>query len=134
MMRSYFWVGLGGGLGAVLRYSLSSWIPGQAFPWNFLTINLSGSFVIGMIMALAIDFSVLSQEIRLFVAVGVLGGYTTFSTFMYGTYHLALADKDLGAAIYVMVSIIGGLAACGFGIGLVRASMSALRNHQDSSP
>ena len=71
-------------MGAVCRYGLSLMIPSHEFPWSFFVINLSGSFVIGIIMALVIDYAILSQDTRLFIAVGILGGYTTCSRVCYG--------------------------------------------------
>ncbi len=120
-MRSYLWVALGGGLGAIGRYGLSLMIPSQEFPWSFFVINLSGSFVIGIIMALAIDYAILSQDIRLFIAVGMLGGYTTFSTFNYGVYHLLLQNQFGLTLWYGVGSILGGLVATIVGMAVARA-------------
>ena len=86
-------VGLGGALGAVARYLLGTWIATRVspdFPWSTFLINISGSFLIGVILGLA-SAGQLSNEARLFLAVGVLGGYTTFSTFSYESLEL-LAD------------------------------------------
>ncbi len=121
MIRSYLWVGLGGGIGAVLRYSLSLIIPSQTFPWSFFVINLSGSLVIGVVMTLVIDYAILSQDARLFIAVGILGGYTTFSTFTYGLYHLLLQNLVGRSILYGAGSILGGLLATVLGMSLARA-------------
>ncbi len=120
-MGAYFWVGLGGGIGALLRYGLSLVIPSQGFPWSFFVINVSGSLVIGMVMALVIDYAVLSQDARLFIAVGLLGGYTTFSTFTYGLYHLMLQHHVWRSILYGVGSILGGLLATLLGILLANA-------------
>lgn len=121
MIRSYLWVGLGGGIGAVLRYAVSLAIPSQGFPWNIFTINVTGSLVIGIVMTLVIDYAVLSQNARLFIAVGVLGGYTTFSTFTYGIYHLLLQNLVWQSILYGAGSILGGLLATVLGMFLTRA-------------
>ena len=126
-MRSYFWVGLGGGLGALLRYGVSIWVASPVFPWNFLIINLTGSLVIGMIMALAIDFSLLSQDVRLFSAVGIMGGYTTFSTFTYGVYRLYLLHQIGYAILYSSISLVGGLLSCGIGIIIAKVIVGKWR-------
>jgi CrcB protein len=90
-------VGLGGALGAVARYLLGMWIATRVspdFPWSTFLINSSGSFLIGVILGLA-SAGELSNEARLFLAVGVLGGHTTFSTFSYESLEL-LADGRTG--------------------------------------
>lgn len=97
-------------------------------------INLSGSFVIGIIMALAIDYAVLSQDTRLFMAVGMLGGYTTFSTFSYGLYHLIVQSQYGLTFLYGTGSILGGLLATMLGMMLARAWADwRQRENQDSA-
>jgi CrcB protein len=83
-------------LGAVIRYLLGTWIAARVspdFPWSTLLINVSGSFLIGVTLGLASEGQ-LSAEARLFLAVGVLGGNTTFSTFSYESLEL-LADGSM---------------------------------------
>ncbi len=85
-------VGLGGALGAVARYLLGLWIATRVspdFPWSTFLINISGSFLIGIVLGLA-SAGQISSETRLFLAVGVLGGYTTFSTFSYESLELLM--------------------------------------------
>ena len=83
-MTDYLWVGLGGFIGANARYAIGSLIAerfGVAFPWHTLFINLTGSFLIGAVMAVLLDRSMLDSSLRLLVVVGFLGGYTTFSSY-----------------------------------------------------
>src|SRR5215510_2275785 len=92
-------VGLGGALGAVARYLLGLWIATRVspdFPWSTFFINISGSFLIGVFLGLA-SAGQISNEARLFLEVGVFGGYTTLLTFSYEFFEL-LADGSTGDA------------------------------------
>ena len=113
-MRELLWVALGGGIGSVARYLASrglhqalgtSW-----FPVGTLAVNVTGCLLIGFLGALADTRQLFSADLRLFVFIGLLGGFTTFSSFGYET--LALArDRELLAAV---VNIAAQL---GFGLG-----------------
>jgi protein CrcB len=83
-MNAWIWVALGGGLGSVARYGISLLFHNALVPWDILLINFSGSFCIGIIMSLVVEFGWLSPQFRLFWGVGVMGGYTTFSTYVLG--------------------------------------------------
>ncbi|WP_243032358.1 fluoride efflux transporter CrcB [Thermus altitudinis] len=110
-MERYLLVALGGALGSALRYGLGAWVQaltGPGFPYSTLVINALGSFLIGVVIRLSLE-GALSGEGRLFLAVGVLGGFTTFSTFSYETLAL-LQDGEVGRAfLYVFFSIFLGL-------------------------
>jgi len=104
---------LGGAVGAGLRYALGAWmqmITSPSFPWSTFLINVTGSFLIGIVIRLNLEGS-LSPEARLFLAVGVLGGYTTFSTFSYETLTLVQQGEWLKALFYVVGSVVLGFAA-----------------------
>lgn len=91
-MLQYFWIGLGGFLGANARYLLQQWAAqhwGPEFPYGTLLANISGSFVIAFFLTLATGRLTIAPEVRLFVAVGFIGGFTTFSSFAYETFRLA---------------------------------------------
>jgi CrcB protein len=98
----YLWVALGGALGSVARYACSvgaaRWL-GAAFPWGTLFVNVAGSFAIGVLAALvaADGRPLLGSDARAFLLVGVLGGFTTFSSFSLETLMLARSG-GLGAA------------------------------------
>jgi CrcB protein len=106
-------VAFGGMLGSVLRYwatGLVHRLYGGTFPVGTLTVNTLGCFAIGAVLALLEDRQVLSPEVRVFLAVGILGGFTTFSAFGYETLEL----MRRGAAFFALVNV-----ACNVGLGFV---------------
>jgi fluoride exporter len=112
-------VAIGGALGSVARYLVSGWIAdrlGVAFPYGTLVINLTASFVIGFFLAFAQDRAGLSPHWRLFIAVGFIGGYSTFSTYEYESIRLLQDGEMLLAAIYLVGSVAGGAIATITGI------------------
>ena len=117
----YLWVALGGALGTVARYWLGNAMvlaAGAAFPWGTLLINVLGSFVIsffGMLTGSSARFAVPS-EVRLFVMVGLCGGFTTFSSFSLQTIELARNGQAVRAGVYVAASVVLCLAACLLGL------------------
>lgn len=116
-------VAIGGMLGAVSRYGLGGWISNVTegrFPYGTLAVNLIGSFVIGLFMALAIDRFSWSPELRAFFAVGFLGALTTFSTFSYETVELMRGGAYLVAAANIGISLFACLAATFAGIALAK--------------
>src|ERR1044072_5450644 len=91
-------VGIGGFLGSVLRYWLSAFVQRwaqEAFPLGTLVVNLLGCFVIGAVMSLAEYREAFSPEWRLFLTIGLLGGFTTYSTFGYETFALLRGNQAL---------------------------------------
>lgn len=120
-------VGLGGGLGATLRYLVTLWIPGGAIPDAILLINALGSFLIGLLMALSDEFGVVSPTGRLFVGVGMLGGFTTFSTYIEGVYQLLRGQRIIGAYGYAIGSLLLGLVGAWLGLVAVRQLFVLLR-------
>ena len=95
-------IGLGGFLGSVLRYLLSGvvqrWAGSIGFPVGTFAVNLVGCFLIGLLGGLAESRQVFGPELRTFLLIGVLGGFTTFSTFGYETFNL-IRDGQLASAI-----------------------------------
>lgn len=132
-MSSYLWVGLGGALGAMARYALGTWLIGRAgstFPLHTLLINVTGSLAIGVLLTLLTErlqigqvgqATQLDHVWRLFLVVGFLGGYTTFSSFSYETLTLMRQGFWAQAAWYVVGSNALGLAACAAGMAATRA-------------
>jgi CrcB protein len=117
-------VALGGALGSVLRYAVGTWFfqrVGPGFPWGTLTINVTGSFVIGVVLTLVQSRAGLSPAVRLFLATGVLGGYTTFSAFAYETLQLARDANAAQSVAYALGSVVAGVAAALLGVVLTRA-------------
>jgi len=87
----FLWIGLGGFIGANARYMLQLWAAnrwGADFPYGTMLANVSGSLIIAFFLTLATGRLVVSPELRLFVAVGFLGGFTTFSSFSLETFRL----------------------------------------------
>ena len=125
-MRRAVIVFMGGGTGSCLRAVVLAWLA----PWStwlpVLLINLVGSFVIGLVFALADEAGLLRAETRLFVAVGVLGGFTTFSTFGWGADLLVGRGAGALALAYVVASVVGGVAAAGAGVVAGREVVVAL--------
>ena len=113
-------VAVAGAVGAVIRYRIGLAVGVRAFPWATLGINVSGSFLLAVVLAGPME-SRWGPTVTTAVAVGLIGGYTTFSTFGYETFSL-LRDDRLGAAgAYVAASLLGGLAATALGFLLGRA-------------
>ncbi len=106
---------LGGAFGAAARFHLAGWF-GREFPWGTLAINLIGSFLSAVVAARLAP----GEPWRLFLAVGVLGGFTTFSAFSLETFELIDAGRLLAAVGYVLASVIGGLLAFACGQMLAR--------------
>lgn len=119
-MTSLFWIALGSALGGVARYGVGVWAVarfGEAFPWGTLIVNIAGSFVIGLAASPAWP---LSNDARLFVTVGLCGGFTTFSAFSMHTITLmqagqwgAVAVNVLGSVGLCLVAVWAGVAAGG---------------------
>lgn len=119
----YLAVAVGGALGAVVRYAVSySLLSKILLPFPFATffINISGSFLIGFILTLAVERYAVSDYWRLFFAVGFLGAYTTFSTFEFETLNLVRGKDFLSAGLYVCLSFIIGFAAVCAGVWLAK--------------
>lgn len=119
----YFWIGLGGLLGANARYILQQWAAsrwGADFPYGTLLANVSGSFVLAFFMTMATGRLPVSPELRLFVSVGFLGGFTTFSSFSLETLRLMEQGGWWPASLNFLGNTILGLAAALLGIFLAR--------------
>jgi len=117
-------VGAGGFLGSILRYVLSGWVhrilDNPWFPYGTLAVNVTGSLVIGFLAGLADSRSFFSSEARLFVFIGLLGGFTTFSSLTIETFSLARSAQLLAAAMNVTLQIFLGLVAVWLGNLLAR--------------
>lgn len=115
-------VGLGGGIGSVLRYLVERAIPvpPHGFPWNTLLVNLTGSLVLGLLMVYIMEVWPPRTYVRPFVCVGVIGGYTTFSTYVTEVRDIAAAGLWSRADAYALTSLVAGLAAVWGGIVLGR--------------
>lgn len=116
-------IALGGAVGALARYFLSSQVThllGPGFPWGILIVNVLGCFAMGIIAEMAALSWNLSHEMRAFLTTGILGGFTTFSAFALDTAVLTERGDLTGAMLYVAGSVGGSLAALFFGLYVAR--------------
>ena len=117
-------VAVGGAAGSVFRFLIGGWFlqrVGAGFPWGTLVINVSGAFLIGIVLQLAQARIGLNPYARLLLATGILGGYTTFSAFAYETYLLGRDGLAMQSLAYGFGSVIAGVAAVVLGIAITRA-------------
>jgi CrcB protein len=114
----YVWVGLAGAIGVTLRYAIELNVDQSKFPWATLAINLSGAFVLAVFLTLALGR--LPVAVMTPVAIGLLGGYTTFSTFAWQGFTMSRSGRPGVALVYVIVSVVGGLVAASAGYSLAR--------------
>ncbi len=114
-------IALGGAAGSVLRYVLNRWI-GQpdGLPLGILVVNLSGTLALGLVATIFLDRLGVADNLRLAITVGLLGGFTTFSTVWLDTLHLLNGGRWAWALTNLLVSAVGGLAAAWLGQQLAR--------------
>ena len=118
-------IALGGMIGATARYKVSTWItvPAGGFPWATFWTNVSGSVVLGALLVVLVERFPPSRYARAFAGTGVLGAYTTFSTFSVET-DLLVKDGHIGTAVaYVAASLVAGIAAAWLGVVLARVAV-----------
>jgi CrcB protein len=128
-------VSIGGMVGALARYGIGVAVPHPAsgFPWATFAINVSGCLLIGVLMVLVTDVWPGHRLLRPFLGTGVLGGYTTFSTYIVDVQHLLDAGAARTALAYLLGTVLVALAAVQVGIGLTRLGMSR-RHRPDHRP
>ena len=114
-MRHLLVIGLGGFFGAILRYLISGgvqrWAGSSDFPYGTLVVNLAGCLVIGMLTRLDEVRGVMSHDMRMFIFIGILGAFTTYSTFSNEAVNLINDRRLLPAILYIGGHVILGLAA-----------------------
>jgi len=118
MIADYFIIGLGGFFGAVARYAVALWVGqnwGRIFPLGTFIVNVSGCFCISLFMSLFTERFMVNPQIRLFLIIGFLGAYTTFSTFEYETGNLIKDGEWFIALANVVLSVIAGFVALKLG-------------------
>jgi CrcB protein len=122
-MSTTLLIGVGGAFGAMARYLLSILITqamGTQFPWGILCVNIAGCLAMGLIAGLGAQMIHMSDELKLFLATGVIGGFTTFSAFSLDAVRLVERGAYMDAAVYTLVSVAGSIAALHTGMMLVR--------------
>jgi len=118
-MIRFLWICLGGAIGTGARYALSMWareLLGGAFPYGTLAVNVLGSFLLGLVMSTSTGGEVLSPTARLALGTGMMGGFTTYSTFNYETIQLFRDRGFLMSFINVAVTLLGCLMAGWLGL------------------
>ena len=120
-MKHLLLVGLGGFIGSVARFLVSklnlSW-HFLSIPMGTLTVNVLGSFIIGILVGISVKSDLISTDLRLFLMVGFCGGFTTFSTFGLENFNLFQSNNSFLAFAYIASSIIAGLFAVWLGLFL----------------
>lgn len=122
-MATVLWIGIGGFIGANGRYWLGSlinrWL-GTGFPWATALVNISGALLIGIIATLFADKAVANESLRLFLIVGLLGGYTTFSSYSFEAVTMMQDERWMSAISYLVLSNVVGILACVGGVMIAR--------------
>jgi fluoride exporter len=126
-------IAVGGALGASARYGVGLALPHppDGWPWSTLLVNATGCLLIGVLMVLIVEVWVGHRLIRPFLGVGVLGGYTTFSTYAVQAQQLIVAGRPGLALAYLVVTVVGALVAVQLGVVLTRALAAWSRGRAD---
>lgn len=123
-MRNLLLVGLGGFVGAALRYKIGGLILHHTVNWKFpvatCLVNIFGCLIAGVLMGLAVKHDLLSSNVRLLLFTGILGGFTTFSAFGLETVYLIQRHEILMAGLYVGSTVVFGIFALWGGMTVVR--------------
>lgn len=133
-MRKYIFIGAGGFLGAILRYYIKSiqiYHYKEAIPLNTLIINIAGSFMLALILTTALEVWEFDSNIRLGIATGFLGAFTTFSTMCKETVLLINSGYYFSAISYITISTMLGLGAAYFGIVVAREAVSKIASGKE---
>jgi fluoride exporter len=118
-----FIIGLGGFIGAILRYGISGWVHrllGSGMPYGTLAVNIFGSFILGFFLFMAEGRFAISPMLRNFLAIGLLGALTTFSTFSYETFMLLQENLYMQVTVNIFLNIFLTLVAVWAGMTLAR--------------
>lgn len=122
-------IAAGGALGSLARWGLEEAMPHQSgrLAWSTAITNVSGAFALGVLMVFVIDVWPSTRYVRPFLGVGLLGGYTTFSTYMLDTRSLIAAGEMERAGLYLFGTLLAGLAAVWIGIVIGRTTFLLMR-------
>jgi CrcB protein len=125
MLKTLLLVGSGGFIGSVLRYLIGLYLTRQTsttFPTGTFLVNLSGCLIIGIFAGLIDHRQLFSSDVRFFIMIGLLGGFTTFSSYGLETLNLLRSGEHVTALLYVLLSVGGGLllAALGFWLATLK--------------
>ncbi|MEH3092507.1 MAG: fluoride efflux transporter CrcB [Agrobacterium cavarae] len=123
-MSNILLVAIGGAIGSVGRYLVGLWatrLAGPSFPWGTLTVNVVGAFAIGLLVEMVARRFDASNEMRAFIVTGILGGFTTWSSFTLDTMVLFERGEVGLSALYLLASLLVSFAAIFAGLALGRA-------------
>ena len=122
-------VAAGGALGAAGRFGAAKALPSapDEFPWSTFLVNATGCLLLGLLMVCALDVWPTSRYLRPFLGIGLLGGFTTFSTYALETRNLVAEHQQQLAGVYLVGSVAAGLTAVWLGIAVGRLSLRVLR-------
>jgi fluoride exporter len=126
-MMGYVVVFIGAGVGGAIRHAMNIWVArlmGTHFPWHTFVINITGSLVMGLVAGWFAVKVGAAGHLRLFLATGVLGGYTTFSAYSLDAVLLWERNEPLLSALYVGGSVIGAIAGLIFGLWVMRTALA----------
>ncbi len=119
MIKNFLLVGLGGALGSMLRYALYLSVTVKHFPLGTFLVNIIGSCIIGMVLAFSLKDDYFLNNWKVFLATGICGGFTTFSSFSAENVALLQNGKYGMALLYITLSIVLGIAAAWLGFKLI---------------
>lgn len=122
-------VAAGGALGAAGRFGAAKALPSapDEFPWSTFLVNATGCLLLGLLMVCALDVWPTSRYLRPFLGIGLLGGFTTFSTYALETRNLVAEHQQQLAGVYLVGSVAAGLTAVWLGIAVGRLTLRVLR-------
>ena len=125
-MESIFIVGIGGFIGSIMRYLVTIWsqvfFKELSFPLGTLIVNISGCLLLGLLNGWAENYQFFTSQIRLFMFVGILGSFTTFSTFSYETIKMMQNGDSFQALLNIAIQVIVGLFAAFIGFQIAYKS------------
>tara|TARA_B100001057_G_scaffold226781_1_gene227123 strand:- start:7727 stop:8098 length:372 start_codon:yes stop_codon:yes gene_type:complete len=104
-MREFLLVFIGGGLGSALRFMFNRLMPNGSFPYSTLTVNMIGSFLIGVIIGYLISNNMLKSDYYYFLIIGICGGLTTFSAFSLENLNLLKSNDIINSILYILISV-----------------------------
>jgi fluoride exporter len=122
MIRNFLLVGMGGAVGSMLRYGIALLLRNPGFPLATLLVNIIGSGILGMVLGAAQKTNGLSEDWKLFLATGICGGFTTFSTFAGENLQLLREGRWGQGGLYILLSLVFGIAATAAGFRLTTHS------------
>jgi fluoride exporter len=126
-MMGYVVVFVGAGVGGAIRHAMNIWVArlmGTHFPWHTFAINISGSLVMGLVAGWFAEKGGAGGHLRLFLATGVLGGYTTFSAYSLDAVLLWERQEHLLSALYVGGSVVCAIAGLMLGLWIIRTTLA----------